>query len=202
MTDWSGGFDYSTAGDQADTAAKPKVGPKPVGQGRDAISDAQHEGDVHDSPQPPCRCARQLQDAEIRHGGLAADGGKRAQVAITKWRQWPPRFNHGPNLLGHVRSALLGRRSQPRHDFTFPSLARRRVTDREYVGEPRYPQVIAHDEASRLIRGRIQPRRRRRCGHSGSPKDCTRFDASSVNGNSRFIDMINPATEMNFHSQL
>jgi hypothetical protein len=43
-----------TAGDQADTAAKLKVGPKPVGQSGDTISDAQHESDVHDSPQPPC----------------------------------------------------------------------------------------------------------------------------------------------------
>ena len=191
-----------TAGDQADIATKLKVGPKPVGQRRNAISDAQHEGDVHDSPQPPCGCARQLQDAEIRHGGLAADGGKRAQVAITKCRHWPTRFDHRLNFLCHVRSALLGRRSQPRHDFTFPSLARGSVADREYIGEPRYPQIIAHDDASRFIGGRVQPRRRWRCGHPGSPKDRTRFNASSVNGNPRFIDMINPATEMNFHSQL
>src|SRR6202051_998619 len=159
MIDRSGGLllRLCTAGDQADTAAKLKVGPKPVDQRRDAISDAQHEGDVYDSPQPPCGCARQLQDAEIRHGGLAADGGKRAQVAITKCRHWPTRFDHRPNLLCHVRSALFGRRSQSRHDFTFPSLARRGVADREYIGEPRYPQVIAHDEASRLIGGGPRP---------------------------------------------
>src|SRR5271168_1400965 len=110
MTDWSGCslLRLRTAGDQSDTAAKLKIGPKPVGQRRDAISDAQHEGDMHDSPQPPCGCARQLQDPEIRHGGLTADGGKRAQVAITKCWHRPTRFDHRPNLLCDVRSALPG----------------------------------------------------------------------------------------------
>src|SRR5258706_3124149 len=147
MIDWSGGLllQLLTTGYQADTATKPKVSPKPIDQRRDAIPDAQHEGDVHESPQPPCGCARQLQDAEIRHGGLAADGGKGAQVAITKCRHWPARFDHRPNLLCHVRSALFGRRSQPRDEFTFPGLGRRSVSDREYICEPPYPQVTAPD---------------------------------------------------------
>src|ERR1700692_130599 len=100
MPDWSAGLlrRLRTAGDQTDTAAKLKVGPKPVGQRRDAISDAQHEGDVHDSPQPPRGCARQPQDAEIRHGGLAANGGKRAPMAIAKCRHWPWRLAHRPSL--------------------------------------------------------------------------------------------------------
>ena len=207
MTDWSGGslLRLRTAGDQADTAAKLKIGPKPVGQRREPISDAQHEGDVHDSPQPPCGCAPD--SFKMPKSATAVTCRRRwwqerSQVAITKCRHWVTRFRPSPEFaLPRQSSALLlAAGANPGTISPFQALlACLGVADREYIGEPRYPQVIAHDEASRPIGGRaVQPRRCRRCSHAGGPSDGTRFDASSVNGNPRFIDMINPAAETKF----
>jgi hypothetical protein len=92
------------ARDQADAAAKLKIGPEPVEERRNAISDAQHEAYVHDAPQPPGRCAPQPEGAKIRHGGLASDCGETAEVSIPERRQGGPAINECPNLLGHVRA--------------------------------------------------------------------------------------------------
>ena len=49
------------ARDQADAAAELKIGPEPIEKRRNSISDAQHEAYMHDAPQPPSRCAPQLE---------------------------------------------------------------------------------------------------------------------------------------------
>ena len=99
------------ARDQADAAAKLKIGPEPVEKRRNAISDAQHEAYVHDAPQPPSWCAPQFESAEIRDGCLAADGGETAEVTIAERRQRGTTIDESPNLLGHVRAFLFGGRS-------------------------------------------------------------------------------------------
>src|SRR5207237_10103729 len=102
------------AHDDARVALVAEVRPRPIEHDDEAVAEVDEKVDVRDEPHEPRREAREVQPADHHHGGIAADGGELAVVAILE----PDRrlaLDPAQHIAAGVPSHLLRRRGDAPH---------------------------------------------------------------------------------------
>jgi len=72
------------AGDEARAALVGHVRPEPLDENQQAIAEANQEENVNEEPGKPGDEAGDVNFAELRDGGVAADGGQRTLVPVVE----------------------------------------------------------------------------------------------------------------------
>src|SRR5215831_17223045 len=120
-------------GDEPGAALEGDVVPQPDERDQEAVADLDQEEDVDHAPEQPAEEAGQLDAAELHHGGVAADGGEVALVAVAERRRLigpgEPRRDQAADITTHL---LRGRRNAGHGAAVRPG-RRRGVADRKDV---------------------------------------------------------------------
>src|SRR6478672_6874896 len=93
-----------------DDARRPRVGeigPGPVDEDDEPAAESDQKEDVEQQPEPPGKDPGETQIRQLRHGGVATDGGEGTPVPIAE-RGSGPASNERPHVVSHQSAHLLG----------------------------------------------------------------------------------------------
>ena len=102
---------------------------------------------------------------------------------------------------GYISTALLRRRCKAGNRLAIPSERQRGIADRKDIGESGNRKIKTDLDATSAIRLDSEPRRGRRCNHSGRPQDRTGLDAFAIHDDPAAIDLFNPTVDMHLDAQ-
>ena len=142
--------------DQPHSDVERKVRPHPAEHNRKPIANADQKEDVHGTPKPPCRRARDLHPSKIRNRTLAADRREAALMPVPERRRRCAAAQPRSQDRGYIGTALLGRRCKAGDRLAIPSERQRGIADRKDIGVSRNRKIRADPGCGRYDPPRLQ----------------------------------------------
>src|SRR5688572_21645405 len=136
--------------DQARAFVERDVSPGPLHEDGEAIAEADQENDVDEKPDQPGQPAAQVDEIEVGHGFVPADGRHAALVPIAKALRLPA-FDHRHDIARGVPALLHRHWRNARQRLAALVSEARQVANHHDFGMARDAQVFVHDHAAAFI---------------------------------------------------
>src|SRR2546422_8281208 len=128
------------AGNQSSGALKAQIGPGPVKENDEPVSEADQKKDVDEDPDHPGHKAGKRKPVEVHHGSGPTDRGHRAQVHIMERFGWQP-VAHPENITRDLPPLLDSDRGEAREQLSCLSHEGGKIPDDKELRTAWNPQI-------------------------------------------------------------